>query len=168
MAFMFLRVVFIVNLYKQLTPWQTMPGFRALAENNLSSHFALHLRDGLQKKPYLTFGGLFVISVLTLSYILRIFERPFYYSAFWNGAEVTSDAFINLSDSIWCTIITMTTVGYGDVYAITTFGRWISMIAAIAGTIMISLLVATMSTHLKLNPHETKVINEIEERALAA
>jgi hypothetical protein len=62
----------------------------------------------------------------------------------------------------------MTTVGYGDVYAVTTFGRITSLIIAITGTIMISLLVATMSTKLQLLPHETKVLNDIQERASAA
>jgi voltage-gated potassium channel Kch len=65
-------------------------------------------------------------------------------------------------------IITFTTVGYGDVYAITTFGRLTTYIIAVSGTVMISLLVATMSTHLKLDPLETRVLNGIQEEALAA
>jgi Ion channel len=55
----------------------------------------------------------------------------------------------------------MTTVGYGDVYAVTTFGRLTSILTAMLGAVMISLLVATMSTQLRLSPIETKVINDI-------
>ena len=47
--------------------------------------------------------------------------------------------------SVWCVIITMTTVGYGDVYAISIYGRIVSTLNAIWGTFIISLLVAAMS-----------------------
>jgi voltage-gated potassium channel Kch len=55
----------------------------------------------------------------------------------------------------------MTTVGYGDVYAVTTFGRMTTIIIALSGTIMISLLVATMAEQFNLRDEETRVLNEI-------
>ena len=62
----------------------------------------------------------------------------------------------------------MTTVGYGDVYAVTTFGRMTTIIIALSGTIMISLLVATMAEQFNLRNEETRVLNEILEREAAA
>ena len=39
----------------------------------------------------------------------------------------------------------MTTVGYGDVYSISIYGRIVSTLNAVWGTFIISLLVAAMS-----------------------
>jgi hypothetical protein len=65
-------------------------------------------------------------------------------------------------------MITMTTVGYGDVYAVTTCGRITSLVIALTGTLMIAVLVSTVSNNLQLKPHEVKVLNEIQEKATAA
>ena len=176
---MFLRVIFVINLYKHIAEWRTLLGFRILTENNMHSHFILHLRDGLQKLPKTTFTLLVVVTVLSLSYIIRIFEQPYYYSAFWTcpsraeylagvTAGPSQNKFTNFYEAIWLTIITMTTVGYGDVYAVTTFGRLTTFVIAITGTLIVALLVATMSEQLKLVPEETRVLNDIKERQAAA
>ena len=46
--------------------------------------------------------------------------------------------------SIWCVIITMTTVGYGDVFAVSPYGRMISILNALWGAFIISMLVASI------------------------
>jgi hypothetical protein len=48
-------------------------------------------------------------------------------------------------NSAWLTIITMTTVGYGDIYARTNFGRFFSVIAFIVGNVLISLIIVVFS-----------------------
>lgn len=45
----------------------------------------------------------------------------------------------------------MTTVGYGDVYAVSPFGRLISIINALWGAFVISLLVGSISGIFNLN-----------------
>jgi len=148
MALMFMRLVFLVNLYKHLAPWRTLQGFRTLTENKMHAHFLLHLRDGLKHHPRFDFTFIFLVAVFTLAYIIRIFERPYYYAYLYSGGLPTPDQYPNIYEAVWLTIITMTTVGYGDVVAVTTFGRITSILTAMLGTVMISLLVATMSTQL--------------------
>lgn len=53
--------------------------------------------------------------------------------------------------SIWCVIITMTTVGYGDVFAVSPYGRMISILNALWGAFIISLLVASIGRIFELN-----------------
>jgi voltage-gated potassium channel len=53
--------------------------------------------------------------------------------------------------SIWCVIITMTTVGYGDTYAVSPFGRSVSVFNALWGTFIISLITATIKFAFDLN-----------------
>ena len=87
MAFMFVRVIFIFNLYKHLASWRTLHGYRKLAENKMRHGFLLHLRYGLQKKPIMTFTLIFVTLVLSFACILQIFERPYYYTVYWSKTQ---------------------------------------------------------------------------------
>ena len=48
-------------------------------------------------------------------------------------------------------MITMGTVGYGDYYPKTYLGRGILFLAAMAGIIMLSLLILTLSTDLSMH-----------------
>ena len=59
--------------------------------------------------------------------------------------------FDDYTTAIWCVVITMTTVGYGDVYAISPFGRMISVMNAIWGAFVISLMVASINNIFQLN-----------------
>jgi voltage-gated potassium channel len=52
---------------------------------------------------------------------------------------VQPDKFPNFFASLWWTVATLTTVGYGDVYPITTLGKFISSIVAIMGIGLIAL-----------------------------
>lgn len=54
----------------------------------------------------------------------------------------------NLGTGFWWTITTMTTVGYGDTYPVTTTGRVIAAVLMIGGITMLGVLTATLSSWL--------------------
>ncbi len=62
----------------------------------------------------------------------------------------------------------MTTVGYGDVFAASTFGRAVSMINAIWGAFIISLFVAFIGKTFDLSMAEKHAISEITNSHTAA
>ena len=64
---------------------------------------------------------------------------------------------------MWCIIITMTTVGYGDYFAKTHFGRVISVIACFWGTFLISLMVLSLTISSEFTPQESKSFNKIKK-----
>ena len=114
---------------------------------------------------------MFVTIVITFACLLQIFEQPFYYSNYWvyiSYPHVEKDPFYRIWDAVWLTVITMTGVGYGDIYALTLFGRITTLVITISGPILVAVLVSTMSNHLSLKPNETKVLYEIEEEQIAA
>ena len=53
-------------------------------------------------------------------------------------------------------IITMTTVGYGDYYARTIPGRFITVIACIVGVFLVSIMVVALTNTLNMNSAEAK------------
>lgn len=75
-----------------------------------------------------------MVSIIILSYILRIFERPYYHII----GQIDYDDYFN---SVWCIVIVMTTVGFGDIVAYSYFGRMVIMMAAFWGGFIISLVI---------------------------
>lgn len=66
---------------------------------------------------------------------------------------------MDLSDyeaTFWVIILTMTTVGYGDYFPVTVFGRFIGFVASIWGVVVVSLMVVTIANMLELEGGESK------------
>lgn len=53
---------------------------------------------------------------------------------------------ISLIDSLWWTIVTLTTVGYGDITPTTTIGRLIAVIDMIIGIAILGVFSATLAS----------------------
>ncbi len=51
-------------------------------------------------------------------------------------------------DSVWWAFTTVTTVGYGDHYPVTTLGRWIAVMMMLSGIALIGTVTATLATWL--------------------
>lgn len=74
--------------------------------------------------------------------------------------EAQPDAFPNIIASFWWAVATLTTVGYGDVYPVTGWGRLLSGIIAVLGIGLVALPTAIISTSfleelkMKLDPNQ--------------
>jgi len=53
---------------------------------------------------------LFLSSVIILSFILRVFELPYEQNKAKSNSDLT-----DFASAIWLAVITLTTVGYGDI-----------------------------------------------------
>jgi voltage-gated potassium channel len=47
--------------------------------------------------------------------------------------EVQPDRFASVFDGLWCAVVTLTTVGYGDLYPVTPGGRLFTFVVLILG-----------------------------------
>lgn len=61
-----------------------------------------------------------------------------------------------MTNSIWNVIITMTTVGYGDIYPKTTMGRLVGVIVAMWGLFLVSMFTVTLSNLFQFTAGEDK------------
>ncbi len=115
---------FLVFLGVDLRPLRAV---RLLARAiRLSRYFAglRTLGSVLQSKRYEMFMVLLVLGVLlVLASCLMYFAEK----------EVQPDAFASIPAAMWWTIVTLTTVGYGDVFPITSLGRVLAGFIAILG-----------------------------------
>jgi voltage-gated potassium channel len=60
--------------------------------------------------------------------------------------ESQPDKFGSIPESMYWAIITLTTVGYGDVYPVTKVGRFVAGVTAVMGLVMLSLPVGIIAT----------------------
>ena len=58
---------------------------------------------------------------------------------YWAEGDVQPEKFGSIPRAMWWAIVTLTTVGYGDVYPITTLGRILAGLIAISGVMLIAL-----------------------------
>ena len=112
---------------------------------DISYHFIgkAMLRDSL-----MTLFFVFVMSVVTQAYAMMVFERPI-------GPNTNLDLFEN---SVWLIIITMTTVGYGDLFPQTPMGRYVAIFAALLAVVLVALAVGAVTDRLTLTRDESKVL----------
>lgn len=64
-------------------------------------------------------------------------------------------------NSWWCMILTMTTVGYGDIFPITPMGRVFTIVACIIGVFVISLIISQLNELIALEPDQEAAYDEI-------
>ena len=77
-----------------------------------------------------------LISILGVLVFLIFFSSFLMYYA---EAEAQPEAFKNILDTFWWSIVTFTTVGYGDVYPITPIGKILSAIIVLIGIMLFAL-----------------------------
>ena len=98
----------------------------------------------IAQHPEFTVTFILTTSVLTIAYLLRIFEIIYYRAIGFKDFE-------QYFSGIYCAVITMATVGYGDVVPTTHVGRFIIMVTSIWGAFLFTLVIVAFSTIFNLN-----------------
>ena len=91
---------------------------------------------------------MFFFTVVLAAYILRIFELRYSKYKFTESVNEIEGQIFN---SIYVVVITLATVGYGDITPHTYPGKVIIMYCALWGAFMISMLVVTVGGYFNLN-----------------
>jgi len=111
----------------------------------------------LQKRTESTFlaaGLLSIILIVMSSISILQFESA-------QGANITTP-----EDAIWWSIVTITTVGYGDRYPVSTLGRIVAAVMMISGVGLFGILsgfVASWFVHPKQQTHQSDLEKVLEE-----
>ena len=108
----------------------------------------------IKKKNQLT-SSLFIIFILMLASSLCIYSTEH---------EAQPEAFGNAFSGLWWSIATLLTIGYGDIYPITAFGRLMGGITAILGVLTVAIPTGIISAGFV--EEYTNVANPLNDRSL--
>lgn len=129
------------------------------------SNYLYAIKCLFKDSPMLLIGIVFTSSIFIFALSLRIAERdvPTILASMSNGqsqssSKSSSNDISSFENALWLTIITMTTVGYGDYYPRTIFGRIIDVILVVWGTFIVSLMVVVLTNTLNMDQSEKRAL----------
>ena len=137
-SFAILRVIRLVRVFRIFKLSRHSKGLQILGQT---------LKASMRELGMLIF---FMIIVVVL------FSSAIYYAE--GSAEAESD-FTSIPDAFWWSVVTMTTVGYGDKYPKTTLGKLVGSICALSGVLTIALpvpVIVSNFTYFYQNEHELR------------
>lgn len=103
-----------------------------------------------KEQPFRVLLGALSLGICVFGYSLRVLERP--------ASAFSSQDLSVYSNSFWCIIATMTTVGYGDYYPSSSFGRLLVFVACIYGVTVVSLMVVSSSNFAETDRSENRTL----------
>ena len=106
-----------------------------------------------EKKSFVTTLYIFSVAFVLSSSLIYYAEH-----------KVQPEAFRSIPDAMYWAIITLTTVGYGDVSPITVFGKGIAAITAIFGVVVVALLTGIVANAFNKQMERRKIIFEDQVR----
>lgn len=150
------RIWFVFKAYVMTFEYSSSRTFRICQMKNFEVDFYFSIKGVLSKNPIQVYSFLMIIFIFFYSYNLRIFENGL-------NSEETDTNLDNFIVSVWCVIITMTTVGFGDYYPSSGIGRVIGILSCISGVFLISMLVVTIASSFNLSDFEENIYNIIKK-----
>merc|ERR1711871_272082 len=148
-VFMWIRFYLLLRVmrYNSIFAMDVSQVFARINNVDLSTFFAVKMM--VKRRPMSAFVILFTFFVFWFAFAIMVFER------------VGHDKFNNFYNDLWLTLVTMTTVGYGDMYPVSDYGRAFTIVAVVASFLLISLLVIGVSSNFEMNKVEEETVARI-------
>ena len=106
-----------------------------------------------ERRSFIAAGYIFVVMFIIASSLIYFAEH-----------KVHPTHFNSIPDSMYWALITLTTVGYGDVTPVTPLGKLISVISAMGGVVVVALLTGIIASSFSLQMERRKAEFEDEIR----
>lgn len=161
-AFMFLRLIQFFRTSFSYSIYTDPLARRVCKHYGFNASFNFAVQSKLLIDPFKTVLVMFFGTVLIFAYLVRIFELPY----LLKSGDDTS--FVNIFNAMWFTVVTLTTIGYGDVSPGTIPGKFVTILLAFWGAIFIALLVSIVSNIFNLNNSQQLALRKIRLTRQAA
>lgn len=143
------RCWFFIKFYLVNSSYSQPRTQRICEMNGFDTNLNFALKSSMSRSPFNFYSILFIIIISICSYGIRIFER---------GLDKESDlVFNNFWNCVWCLVITMTTVGYGDYIPSSAMGRIFVIFSCFCGVFLLSMLIVAITNILNIRGNEKNI-----------
>lgn len=148
---MYLRIYFLIRNIGINSIYMSSYAKMVCRTYGIRADFWFYCKTIFEMNPKAVLFYLLAITIMVPAHILKIIETPF---SKLETDDNLKNAFAYYMNSVWCTVITFTTVGYGDLSPCTLPGRIVLMIFAIWSAFVTSLLIAMLTNIIGLQSNE--------------
>jgi len=150
---MFCRLYLLARVLRYRSPLNTPNGrfIGALTSVDFDSSFIL--KTQLKNDPVVTMLSCFMLLMLCAGYSLHLIE-----SIMCGVTERYQCSPLSFWDAEWLLLITILTVGYGDIVPYSDGGRFIALVGGLGGTLITAITIALTTSYLDLSRSESKVV----------
>jgi potassium intermediate/small conductance calcium-activated channel subfamily N protein 2 len=145
---MLARLYHPIRLLSALSDFRSCRAQRICQMNGCRNGTFFAVKCLIRDKPNEVICSMLALGIFTGAYCFRTFERPL---VLYSGFQ-----FQDYGSCMWCVIITMTTVGYGDMFPATIPGRFFCFIICIWGVLVVSMMVVAVNNMVQLELGEDK------------
>ncbi len=162
-AIVILKCYLIIRVYSYFSKWTSDEAISLCNKYNVESGLSFALKAELTYRPYIAIFLVTLVIVLICAYFVKIAEYGImeYDTLTKNLSEENDLAY--LLNCIWLIIITMVTVGYGDEYPKSHFGRVVIIIAAILGMLLVSIIIVSLGNLIEFTDEEKKAYSLLKK-----
>jgi hypothetical protein len=155
-----IRVLYLVRALINYSIFSDNYAYRMCKEYKVKNNIRFNLKCLLKIYSLKLVIWFFLASVIIFGFVLRIVERPMWVEK----GRIEFETFIN---PMWCMVITMLTVGYGDFYPLTKLGKCIGFLGSLWGVFISSLIIVCLHGMLELSNDQFLVFVKIIKSRIA-
>ena len=145
------RFLYIFQFINAFSIWDSILSEKILDKFYLNTNLMFTLKAYQKNNPFISLIFLFFLSCVSFALCIRIFEVHY-----WESQKVILQNWRYRWNAIWCVFVSMTTVGYGDFFPKTHFGRILIIFACIIGIYFVSMMMIFMTQKSILTESEQK------------
>ena len=154
----FLKIYVLIRLMREKSPLNSNSGRFIGSFTNIEFTDLFYIKTWLKDNPFQAMLIAVGVLLLCCSYTVYLAERRYPINC-----NEPSGKFANFLNALWLIIITVFTVGYGDIVPETDLGRFIAVLAALCGLILTATLIGLVHQYLTLNNDESNLLKFIAE-----
>ncbi|TNV81547.1 hypothetical protein FGO68_gene1047 [Halteria grandinella] len=148
LSFMLFRCYIFVRYSLVASQFMSPRSKRICNINGCEANLMFAMKSIMKQRPYLAILIALLVTIFLFGYQLRLFEGPI--------SAASGQDFNSYNNAMWNVIVTLSTVGYGELYMKTFFGRVVGLIVCFWGTFVVSYFVVTVTNMLTFAAPEEK------------